>query len=132
MAQEEVQNGGAEKATLVKFSAMKPQLMVEAPKAADAVQFYKTAFGAVEAGRSVYPKRKADQELPHILSAELELAGSTIVVSDIADDSAPYASLSLSLSLPLVFISIYVVMAVCALLFHFVSIFTMICSKNVS
>ncbi|XVF81285.1 hypothetical protein PTKIN_Ptkin15bG0143300 [Pterospermum kingtungense] len=90
MAQQEVQNGGAEKvAAAVKFSAMKPQLMVEAPKAADAVQFYKTAFGAVEAGRTVYPKRKADQELPHILSAQLELAGSTIVVSDIADDSAP-------------------------------------------
>ncbi|XP_017985277.1 PREDICTED: uncharacterized protein At5g48480-like [Theobroma cacao] len=68
---------------------MKPQLMVEAPKALDAVQFYKTAFGAVEAGRTVYLKRKAEQELPHILSAQLELAGSTILVSDIAEDSAP-------------------------------------------
>ncbi|XP_022759816.1 uncharacterized protein At5g48480-like [Durio zibethinus] len=89
MAQQEVQNGGAEKAASVKFTAVKPQLLVEAPKAVDAVQFYKIAFGAVEAGRTVYPKRKAEQELPHILSAQLELAGSTILVSDIADDSAP-------------------------------------------
>ncbi|XWS31197.1 hypothetical protein CRYUN_Cryun23aG0056900 [Craigia yunnanensis] len=89
MAQPEVQNGGEETTAAVKFTAVKPQLMVEAPKAVDAVQFYKTAFGAVEAGRTVYPKRKAEQELPHILSAQLELAGSTILVSDIADDSAP-------------------------------------------
>ncbi|XWS47151.1 hypothetical protein CRYUN_Cryun14cG0128700 [Craigia yunnanensis] len=89
MAQQEVQNGGAEKTATVKFTAMKPQLIVEAPKAVDAVQFYKTAFGAVEAGRTVYPKGKAEQEFPHILSAQLELAGSTIVVSDIADSAAP-------------------------------------------
>ncbi|XP_021301159.1 uncharacterized protein At5g48480 [Herrania umbratica] len=88
MAQQEVQNGGVEKAVAVKFTAMKPQLVVEAPKAVDAVQFYKAAFGAVEAGRTVYPKRKAEQELPHILSAQLELAGSTILVSDIAEGSA--------------------------------------------
>lgn len=90
MAQEEVQNGGAEKVAEVSFTALKPQLMVEAPKAADAVQFYKSAFGAVEVGRTVYPKRKAEQEQPHVLSAQLELAGSTILVSDIADNSTPY------------------------------------------
>ncbi|KAK5784186.1 uncharacterized protein At5g48480 [Gossypium arboreum] len=89
MAQEEVQNGGTEKVAEVSFTALKPQLMVEAPKAADAVQFYKSAFGAVEAGRTVYPKRKAEQEQPHVLSAQLELAGSTILVSDIADNSTP-------------------------------------------
>ncbi|GKU85913.1 hypothetical protein SLE2022_249730 [Rubroshorea leprosula] len=88
MAQE-VQNGGADKA--VKFTAVKPQLMVEAPKAADAVQFYKTAFGAVEACRTVNNKRKAEEELPHI-SAQLELAGSTILVSDICVDSATVKS----------------------------------------
>ncbi|MBA0802752.1 hypothetical protein Gohar_013025 [Gossypium harknessii] len=89
MAQEEVQNGGPEKVAEVSFTALKPQLMVEAPKAADAVLFYKSAFGAVEAGRTVYPKRKAEQEQPHVLSAQLELAGSTILVSDIADNSTP-------------------------------------------
>ncbi|KAE8699565.1 EPIDERMAL PATTERNING FACTOR-like protein 9-like [Hibiscus syriacus] len=89
MAQEEVQNGGAEKVAAVKFTALKPQLMVEAPKAVDAVQFYKSAFGAVEVGHTVHPKRKAEQELPHILSAQLELAGSTILVSDIVENSTP-------------------------------------------
>ncbi|EXB84516.1 hypothetical protein L484_015849 [Morus notabilis] len=89
MAQQEVQNGGAEKvAEAVAFTAVKPQLLVEAPKASDAVQFYKAAFGAEEAGRTLHSKRKAEQELPLILSAELKLAGSTILVSDVADDSA--------------------------------------------
>ncbi|PON65963.1 Glyoxalase-like domain containing protein [Trema orientale] len=93
MAQQEVQNGGAEKVAAegvatVAFTAVKPQLLVEAPKANDAVLFYKAAFGAEEVGRTVYPKRKAEQENPLILSAELKLAGSTIIVSDHADDSA--------------------------------------------
>ncbi|GMN50205.1 hypothetical protein TIFTF001_019366 [Ficus carica] len=88
-AQQEVQNGGgAEKvADVVSFTAVKPQLFVEAPKANDAVQFYKTAFGAEEVSRTVHPKRKAEQELPLVLSAELKLAGFTILVSDLADDS---------------------------------------------
>ena len=91
MAQPEVQNGvEAEKAcagteAVVKFSALKPQLLVEAPKAKDAVLFYKAAFGDEELGRTLHPKRKADQELPLILSAQLNIAGSTILVSDLAD-----------------------------------------------
>ncbi|KAI4356308.1 hypothetical protein L6164_000340 [Bauhinia variegata] len=90
MAQQEHQNGGAEKvvATPVSFTALKPQLLVEAPKANDAIQFYKTAFGAEELGRTLHPKRKAEQELPLILSAELKLGASTILVSDLVDDSA--------------------------------------------
>ncbi|WCJ37241.1 Lactoylglutathione lyase / glyoxalase I family protein [Euphorbia peplus] len=89
MAQQEVQNGGSDKAAAeVTFTAVKPQLFVEAPKATEAVQFYKAAFGAVEAGRTTQPKRKADQELPHIISSQLQLAGTTILVSDLADDSA--------------------------------------------
>jgi uncharacterized glyoxalase superfamily protein PhnB len=100
MALEEGQNGGAEKVAVeVSFKSFKPQLFVEAPKANDAVQFYKTAFGAVETCRTTQPKRKADQELPHIVSAQLQLAGSTFLVSDLSDDSASYVSLSLSLSL---------------------------------
>lgn len=91
MAQQEVQNGGSAKADVeVTFTAVKPQLLIEAPKANDAVQFYKAAFGAVEAGRITQPKRKAEQELPHIISAQLQLAGTTIIVSDLVDDSAPY------------------------------------------
>jgi uncharacterized glyoxalase superfamily protein PhnB len=91
MAQPEVQNGveaekaGAGTEAVVKFSALKPQLLVEAPKAKDAVLFYKAAFGAEELGRTLHPKRKADQELPLILSAQLNIAGSTVLVSDLAD-----------------------------------------------
>ena len=101
-AQQEVQNGGgAEKvADVVSFTAVKPQLFVVAPKANDAVQFYKTAFGAEEVSRTVHPKRKAEQELPLVLSAELKLAGFTILVSDLADGADdPYVSLPFAASL---------------------------------
>ncbi|PSR86307.1 Glyoxalase-like domain protein [Actinidia chinensis var. chinensis] len=86
----EVQNGGAENGSskAVTFSAVKPQLLVEAPKASDAVQFYKAAFGAEEVSRTMHPKRKAEQELPLILSAELKLGPSSILVSDLANDSS--------------------------------------------
>lgn len=96
MADQEVQNGGAEKTVAaVVFTAVKPQLFVEATKANDAVQFYKSAFGAEEVSRSTHSKRKAEQEIPLILSAELKLAGFSFLVSDlVADDSsAPYVFL---------------------------------------
>ncbi|KAG8371675.1 hypothetical protein BUALT_Bualt13G0113000 [Buddleja alternifolia] len=91
MAEVEAQNGvgGAEngsKVTPAVFAAVKPWLVVEAPKANDAVQFYKAAFGAEEVSRVNHPKRKADQELPLVLSAELKLGSSSIVVSDLTDD----------------------------------------------
>ncbi|XP_059626271.1 uncharacterized protein At5g48480-like [Cornus florida] len=87
----EAQNGGAQNgcSKVVKFLALKPQLSVEAPKANDAVQFYKAAFGAEEVSRAMHPKRKADQELPLVLAAELKLGPSSIIVSDIADESSP-------------------------------------------
>jgi len=89
MAQQDAQNGVSENATAaVSFLAVKPQLLVEAPKANDAVSFYKSAFGAEEVARALNPKRKADHELPLILSAELKIAGSTILVADLVDDSA--------------------------------------------
>lgn len=86
MAQSEAENGGgAEKA--VSFKAFKPQLLVEAPKSNDAVVFYKAAFGAEEVNRTVHPKRKAEQETPAILSAELSLSGFSFLVSDVCDGS---------------------------------------------
>ncbi|KAK7293212.1 hypothetical protein RJT34_16075 [Clitoria ternatea] len=91
MAQQDAQNGSSENAAAppaVSFVAVKPQLFVEAPKANDAVLFYKAAFGAEEVGRTLNPKRKADLELPLILSAELKIAGSSILVADLVDDSA--------------------------------------------
>ncbi|KAA8543567.1 hypothetical protein F0562_021687 [Nyssa sinensis] len=89
MAQE-VQNGGAEYGATkaVAFSALKPQLFVDAPKVSDAVQFYKAAFGAEEVNRTMHPKRKAEQELPIVLSAELKVGSSSIIVSELADDSS--------------------------------------------
>ncbi|XP_022760135.1 uncharacterized protein At5g48480-like [Durio zibethinus] len=71
---------------------MKPQLKVEAPKVVDAVQSYKTAFDAIDNSCTLYPKCKAEQELLHILSVQFELAGSTILVSDIAGNSASVKS----------------------------------------
>lgn len=87
MAQQEVQNGAGVEVKAVSFTAVKPQLVVEAPKASDAISFYKAAFGAEEVGRTLHPKRKADQEQPLILSAQLLLAGTTILISDSSDDS---------------------------------------------
>lgn len=87
MAQDDVSNGAAAEKSLVTFTACKTQLTVEAHKVSDAVSFYKSVFGAVETGHSLYPKRKADQELPHLLSAEIQLAGSTILVCDVSTDS---------------------------------------------
>lgn len=91
---EGVKNGGAELKPVVVFSALKPHLFVESPKASDAVQFFKAAFGAEEVGRVMNHKRKADQELPLILSAELKLGSSFIIVSNLASDDtgAPYVS----------------------------------------
>ena len=88
MAQSESQNGGGAEKTL-SFKALKPQLLVEVPKAADAVVFYKAAFGAEEVSRTVHPKRKAEQEAPAILSAELSLSNFSFLVSDVLDASAP-------------------------------------------
>ncbi|XP_022848954.1 uncharacterized protein At5g48480-like [Olea europaea var. sylvestris] len=86
----EVQNGSGaeEKASTVAFTAVKPWLVVDAPKASDAVQFYKTAFGAEELSRLMNPKRKADHEIPLVLSAELRIGSAIIVVSDLIDDSS--------------------------------------------
>ncbi|KAI4329909.1 hypothetical protein MLD38_028241 [Melastoma candidum] len=90
MAHTEAQNGGGAAPPVV-FTAAKPQLMVDAPRASDAVAFYKAAFGAEELGRSFHPKRKADQEAPLVLSSQIVLAGLAILVSDNADAPFPAA-----------------------------------------
>lgn len=81
----EINGASAEKT--VTFSSLKPQLFVESSKATDAVAFYKAAFGAEEVNRVSHPKRKADQELPILLSAEIKLGNSSILISDLTDDS---------------------------------------------
>ncbi|KAJ4900807.1 Uncharacterized protein Rs2_14758 [Raphanus sativus] len=95
MAQEDVAaaaNGATAVEKSVTFTAYKPQLIVEAQKVGEAVAFYKAVFDATETGgHSLYPKRKADQELPHVVSAELKLAGTTVVVSDVSVHSGSNA-----------------------------------------
>ncbi|KAL0889900.1 hypothetical protein Bca101_013883 [Brassica carinata] len=95
MAQEDVAAAANGATTVVEksvtFTSYKPQLVVEAQKVGEAVAFYKAAFDATETGHSLYPKRKADQELPHLVSAEIKLAGATIVVSDVSVHSGANA-----------------------------------------
>ncbi|XP_006344095.1 uncharacterized protein At5g48480 [Solanum tuberosum] len=91
MAEEAHNGGGAEKEATkvaVVFTAVKPQLFVKAPKAKDAVQFYKNAFGAEEVGRVNNPKRKAEQETPLILSVELKIGSFFFIVSDLTEEDS--------------------------------------------
>ncbi|WOL14417.1 hypothetical protein Cni_G23197 [Canna indica] len=71
----------------VVFLGFKPLLVVPGMKVDAALQFYKSAFGAEELRRVVHPKRKAEQENPLILSADLKIGSSILIVSDIVDDS---------------------------------------------
>ncbi|XP_034672485.1 uncharacterized protein At5g48480-like [Vitis riparia] len=80
-------NSATKAAAAVTFTAVKPQPFVETPKATDAVQFNKAAFGAEEVNRTMHPKRKADQELPLILSTRVKIGSYSLLVSDLADDS---------------------------------------------
>ncbi|KAD5317710.1 hypothetical protein R6Q59_033043 [Mikania micrantha] len=90
-----VDTNGAPAKNIVTFSALKPQVFVESSKANDAVAFYKSAFGAEEVNRVSHPKRKADQELPLLLSAEIKLGSTYILISDVSDDStAPVKTVS--------------------------------------
>ncbi|XP_004136370.1 uncharacterized protein At5g48480 [Cucumis sativus] len=85
MAESDVQNG-VEKT--LSFKAFKPQLLLQAPKATDAVDFYKAAFAAEELNRTLHSKRKAEQETPAILSVELRVSDFSLLVSNVFDDSA--------------------------------------------
>ncbi|KAJ1405695.1 Glyoxalase/Bleomycin resistance protein/Dihydroxybiphenyl dioxygenase [Sesbania bispinosa] len=51
-------------------------------------------FGIEDVGRTLNPKRKAEQELPLILSVELKIGGSSILVADLVDDSDVYPASS--------------------------------------
>ncbi|XP_010910668.1 uncharacterized protein At5g48480 [Elaeis guineensis] len=84
MAQEGEGNGAVPAAASI--VAFKPQLLVPAMKADEAVQFYKEAFGAEELKRMNHPKRKAEQEAPLILCAELKIGSSFLLVCDQTED----------------------------------------------
>nr|GFD56451.1 putative glyoxalase/bleomycin resistance protein/dihydroxybiphenyl dioxygenase [Tanacetum cinerariifolium] len=67
------------------FTAIKAQVFVESSKVDDAVSFYKNAFGAEEVTRVNHPKRKADQDVPLVVSSEVKIGSMTVIVSDIVD-----------------------------------------------
>ncbi|KAL8055701.1 hypothetical protein ABFX02_04G072600 [Erythranthe guttata] len=81
-------NGSTAAAPRVVFTSGKPWLAVEPPRAIDAVEFYKAAFGAEEVGRVAHAKRKAEQDLPLILAAELKIGSFVFVVSNFIEGSA--------------------------------------------
>ncbi|KAI3992857.1 hypothetical protein MKX01_028156 [Papaver californicum] len=80
------------KSTSVSVISVKPQLVIQGSKAAEAIQFFKTAFGAEELKRDLHPKRKADQELPSVVSAELKLGSFVFVVSDLPGGTTTLAN----------------------------------------
>ncbi|KAJ6799093.1 Uncharacterized protein M6B38_208610 [Iris pallida] len=80
-------NGAETQAAAAGFFLLKPKLVVPSMKAEAAVAFYKAVFGAVEVRRDTYAKRKADQEQPLLVCAEIKIGGSTIVICDQSDDS---------------------------------------------
>ncbi|CAN6446958.1 unnamed protein product [Victoria cruziana] len=87
---EDCMNGSAAENGSLKapvFSALRPKLVVQSPKAADAVAFYKAAFGAEEVERSNHPKRKAEQDLPLILFSRLRLGPVELLVADETEES---------------------------------------------
>lgn len=78
MAHQEVQNAGFEKVgSEVAFTVVKPQLIMETLKANNVMRFYKAAFGVVETSkaafgvmetsRTTHSKRKAEQEILHMV-----------------------------------------------------------------
>lgn len=89
MAQEGAENGAMAAAACI--AGFKAQLVVPAMKADEAVNFYKVAFGAEELKRASHPKRKAEQELPSILCAELKIGSSSLLVCDQTEDSSASA-----------------------------------------
>ncbi|KAK1353096.1 Early tobacco anther 1 [Heracleum sosnowskyi] len=100
MTEEAVKNGDAHNGNsntkTVSFSALKPQLFVEQGKVGDAVHFYKAAFGAQEISHGTQSKRKADQELPSLISAELKLGSSIFIISEHSSDLNKTAGSGLS------------------------------------
>ncbi|KAH7365660.1 hypothetical protein KP509_18G040200 [Ceratopteris richardii] len=70
------------------YNACIPHLVVDAPRAADAISFYKRAFGAEEVAKTLH-KRKADQEMPLILHAHLKFGSAEIMLCDKVEETSP-------------------------------------------
>ncbi|KAL9274425.1 hypothetical protein AKJ16_DCAP06993 [Drosera capensis] len=85
---DEGSNGAVGEGKAVVFSALKTQLLVS--KVGDAVEFLKSAFGAEEVGRIVHLKRKAEQDEPLVVAAEMKIGESvfSVVAADETGDVA--------------------------------------------
>ncbi|KAJ4795062.1 Glyoxalase/bleomycin resistance protein/dioxygenase [Rhynchospora pubera] len=81
---EEATNGAS---AGVAISGVFVQVSVPASKAEEAVTFYKAAFGAEEVRRSSCSKRKADQEQPALLCAELKIGSASFLICGQIEDS---------------------------------------------
>ncbi|KAG6540131.1 hypothetical protein Mapa_018516 [Marchantia paleacea] len=87
-ATDHVENGSRNKGHhAVSFSHVKPHLVIQAPKAAEAIVFYKAAFGAEEVTKTVHAKRKAEQEQPLILHAHLKFGDTEILIFDETEET---------------------------------------------
>ncbi|KAJ7550735.1 hypothetical protein O6H91_07G115100 [Diphasiastrum complanatum] len=85
----EPENGSLKAGHEVKYRQLRPHLIVQAPKASEAIEFYKKAFGALEIVRTHHPKRKADQEHPLILHAHLKIGGAELMICEESDEDGP-------------------------------------------
>lgn len=90
-----VENGGALKqqpVVPITYGSVTPYLMIQAPKAAEALAFYKKAFGAEEVEKVFVPKRKAEQEEPLIRHAHLRFGETNIFLADEPEVASPLKS----------------------------------------
>ncbi|GAB2234627.1 hypothetical protein Droror1_Dr00003884 [Drosera rotundifolia] len=85
---DESNNGAAGEGKAVVFSALKTQLLVS--KVGDAVEFLKSAFGAEEVDRIGHLKRKAEQDEPLVVAAEMKIGESvfSVLAADKTGDDA--------------------------------------------
>ncbi|CAM6093719.1 unnamed protein product [Calypogeia fissa] len=100
-----VVNGGATESHVENGALLKQQpvvpityglvtayLLIQAPKAAEALVFYKKAFGAEEVDKIYSPKRKAEQEEPLIRHAHVRIGETNIFLADEPEEASTVKS----------------------------------------
>eukprot|EP00249_Psilotum_nudum_P032007 c47097_g1_i1 orf=260-820(-) len=99
--QADIQNGGVDvdpgvqdggdlpKAASLHYGVVCPRLVVQAPRATEAMHFYKRAFGAKEVFKPLHAKRKAEQEQPLLLHAQLKFGKAEFMICDESEFFGP-------------------------------------------